>query len=73
VRKGGIEADAIGRKCLCNGLAATVGLGQLRHGEREPAIVTAGNELSDLARLIPAGADSYTAQQVIDYLHGHPV
>jgi nitronate monooxygenase len=73
VRKGGTEADAIGRKCLCNGLAATVGLGQIRDGEREPAIVTAGNELSDLARLIPPGATSYTAQQVIDYLHGHPV
>jgi nitronate monooxygenase len=70
VRKGGTEADAIGRKCLCNGLAATVGLGQIRHGEQEPAIVTAGNELSDLARLVPAGATSYTAQQVISYLHG---
>src|SRR5665647_1706898 len=29
VRKGGDRADTIGRKCVCNGLAAAVGLGQL--------------------------------------------
>ena len=35
VRKGGNAADTTGRKCLCNALAATVGLGQLRHGVPE--------------------------------------
>lgn len=68
VRKGGDPADTVGRKCLCNGLAATVGLGQIRHGIPEPAIVTAGNELTDLARLLPAGRESYHAADVIAYL-----
>ena len=70
LRKGGELAETIGRKCLCNGLAATVGLGQTRDGEAEPALVTAGNELVDLARLFGAGADSYTAEDVLKYLRG---
>ncbi len=70
VRKGGNVADTVGRKCLCNGLAATVGLGQTRDGTPEPALVTAGNELVDLARLFRAGADSYTAADVVNYLRG---
>lgn len=68
VRKGGDPADTVGRKCLCNGLAATAGLAQVRQGLPEPAIVTAGNELTDLARLIPAGQESYHAADVIAYL-----
>lgn len=68
VRKGGDPADTVGRKCLCNGLAATVGLAQIREGLPEPAIVTAGNELTDLARLVPAGQESYHAADVITYL-----
>ncbi|MCF7686933.1 MAG: nitronate monooxygenase [Cephaloticoccus sp.] len=68
VRKGGDLADTVGRKCLCNGLMATVGLGQVRHGTPEPAIVTAGNEVADLARLVPAGADRYSAADVLRYL-----
>jgi nitronate monooxygenase len=70
VRKGGVAADAAGRKCLCNGLAATVGLGQWHSGVPEAPIVTAGNELSELARLVPAGAESYRAEDVIRYLRG---
>ncbi len=70
LRKGGELAETIGRKCLCNGLAATVGLGQTRDGEAEPALVTAGNELVDLARLFCANADSYTAADVLNYLRG---
>ncbi len=70
LRKGGILADTIGRKCLCNGLMATVDLGQLRAGGVEPAIVTAGNEVTDLARLVPAGDDHYRAEDVLRYLRG---
>lgn len=70
VRKGGNVADTVGRKCLCNGLAAVVELGQVRQGTNEPAIVTAGNELTELARLLPAGRDSYRAEDVIAYLRG---
>ena len=70
VRKGGLAADTVGRKCLCNGLAATVGLGQSRAGVTERPLVTAGDEAADLARLMPAGAESYRAEDVIRYLRG---
>ena len=70
LRKGGELAETFGRKCLCNGLAATVGLGQTRDGAPEPALVTAGNELVELARLFGEGADSYTAADVLSYLRG---
>lgn len=71
VRKGGIAANAAGRKCLCNGLAATVGHAQWRESGEEPAIMTAGREIADLPRLVPAGADTYTAGSVIRYLRGN--
>jgi nitronate monooxygenase len=70
VGKGGSAEDTVGRKCLCNGLAATVGLGQVRRGIREPALVTAGNEVADLARLAAGDADRYSATDVIRYLRG---
>jgi nitronate monooxygenase len=71
VRKGGIDIDAKGRKCLCNGLMATVGLGQFRaEGGLEPAIVTAGNDVAQLARYLPPDSDSYHAADVIRYLLG---
>jgi nitronate monooxygenase len=70
MRKGGEAANTVGRKCLCNGLAATVGLGQSRVSGAEPALVTAGNELTDLARLIRPGEERYTAGDVVRYLRG---
>jgi nitronate monooxygenase len=70
VRKGGKAAETVGRKCLCNGLAATVGLGQVRAGVAELPLVTAGDEVADLARLIPVGADTYRAEDVLNYLRG---
>ncbi|ACB74269.1 nitronate monooxygenase [Opitutus terrae] len=70
VRKGGKEADTVGRKCLCNGLAATVGFAQIHDGVREPAIVTAGNELTELHRLMRPDAESYSAADVLNYLRG---
>jgi nitronate monooxygenase len=70
VRKGGDAADTVGRKCLCNGLAATVGLPQVRHGVREDPLVTAGDEIADLARFAAPDCDSYTAEEVVRYLRG---
>ena len=68
VRKGGAAADTDGRKCLCNGLVATVGLGQSRDGATEPGLVTAGDEVSELARLVRADREGYAAEDVIRYL-----
>ena len=70
--KGGLEADTHGRKCLCNALFGTLGLGQsLDDGQTEPAIVTAGDDVIHLSRLLKDGQESYRAQDVVDYLlHG---
>ena len=81
VAKGGTLAEAEGRKCLCNGLLAAVGLGQVRPtaagtaGEAtwtEPAIVTAGAETADIARFLKPGATSYTAADVLDHICAAP-
>jgi nitronate monooxygenase len=73
VRKGGDIADTVGRKCICNGLTATIGLGQRRHGSSEPPIMTAGNDLVDLGRLLDADRIAYTAEDVVTYLLGEPL
>lgn len=66
---GGEAEDATGRKCLCNGLMATVGLGQHRRdGYQEPALATLGQSLDFLPHMLPADVDGYTAEQVVDYL-----
>ena len=69
VRKGGAIEDTAGRKCLCNSLLANVSLGQVqRGGAHEPNLVTAGDEVADVARFLSPGADSYTAVDVIRHL-----
>ena len=68
VRKGGALADTMGRKCICNGLMSNVGLGQVRGGSRETAIVTSGNDLPDVARFLAPGATGYRAVDVIRHL-----
>ncbi|MFG2619373.1 nitronate monooxygenase [Streptomyces sp. NPDC048507] len=68
VRKGGTAADAEGKRCLCNGLLATIGLAQRRPGGRtEPPLVTIGKDLSFLPRLSP-DASPYTAADVVRWL-----
>jgi NAD(P)H-dependent flavin oxidoreductase YrpB (nitropropane dioxygenase family) len=71
-RKGGREANADGRRCLCNALLAAADLPQRRpHGYEEPAIVTAGNDFSAVATLVRSRPDAapYPASAVIDYLN----
>ena len=69
VRKGGLAENTIGRKCICNALFSTIGLGQVdRHGAIEPAIVTAGDDVVNLADFIKPGQTRYSAGDVLDYL-----
>ena len=69
VSKGGDIAETVGRKCLCNGLMANIGLAQRRRdGWQELPLLTAGDDLVHLARLIPPGGDSYGAADVLEYL-----
>ena len=66
LRKGGRIEDTVGRKCICNGLLATVGLGQRRAEGAEPPIVTSGARLLDVARLLRDRA-AYSAADVVAY------
>lgn len=71
IRKGGDPAATVGRKCLCNGLAATVGLAQTRpDGEVELPLLTAGDELANLAHYFDFSRESYSAADVIRLLLG---
>jgi nitronate monooxygenase len=73
VSKGGKIEDTVGRKCICNALVATIGLGQLRGRDVEPGIVTSGDDLSGLVRFMERGATRYAAADVIArILRGRP-
>ncbi len=68
LKKGGVAADVAGRRCLCNGLVATIGLGQLRDDDSvEPPMVTSGDGVTEMASFL-GGRSSYRAADVLDYL-----
>jgi hypothetical protein len=68
--KGGALDETVGRKCLCNGLLATVGYAQVRAADAEPPIVTIGDDLARVVRALGAETGSWTAADVITYLLG---
>ena len=73
VRKGGEPGDIVGRKCMCNGLLANANFAQVRtSGYRELPLVTVGEDLPNLIRLVSPEKKSYTAAEVVDYLLGSP-
>ena len=67
--KRGLEFNTKDRRCLCNGLLSTVGLGQIvnQNGQfaEEPAIVTLGNHLEGIRRLSRNGQFQYWARDVV--------
>ncbi|MHB1070849.1 MAG: nitronate monooxygenase, partial [Gemmatimonadaceae bacterium] len=69
---GGTEEDTVGRRCLCNGLMAVIGLGQLRkNGTVEPPMITSGDYVTELSH-VARGRTSYSAADVLAYLLGEP-
>jgi len=66
VRKGGNLKDTVGRGCLCNGLFATVGIGS----DTEPPLITLGDDLSFLRKVMKNPTDSYSAKDAINFLLG---
>jgi len=69
IRKGGTLAETIGRECVCNGLTATIGLAQVNaENELSLPLVTAGNEITNVANFLPPDRDSYTAAEVVQRL-----
>lgn len=70
LRKGGTEEGTVGRVCVCNGLMATVGLGQVRHGVHEPPLITSGDDVVNIGRFLREGETSYTAADVVKFMLG---
>lgn len=68
--KGGDPAQGVNRVCLCNSLCASVGIGQVRHGEPEPPLVTIGDDFSAVRHFISDGNKSYSAADVVRALLG---
>jgi nitronate monooxygenase len=66
IAKGGKPENAPGRKCLCNALLANIGQPQVRKGGYvEQGLVTAGDDLAEVARFLPANGLVYTAADVL--------
>ncbi len=71
VAKGGEAAETAGRKCLCNALMVNIGLGQIqKDGSHEAPLLTSGDDLPAIAKLIRPGRSWYSAGDVLDYLLG---
>lgn len=70
LRKGGSEEETRGRKCVCNGLFANIGLGQIRKdGVLELPLVTSGDQVRNILKFLPTPeAVSYSAQDVLSRL-----
>ena len=69
VKKGGVLEDSVGKKCICNGLMANIGLAQINSdsGEELP-LLTCGEDLSGIRQVLGSDEASYTASEVIDFL-----
>lgn len=70
VAKGGKEPLTHGRMCVCNGLMANIGLGQVRDGETELPLITSGDDVAEVARFLKPGERTYRAADVVEYLLG---
>ena len=69
LRKGGREEETQGRKCVCNGLVATIGFGQVMAGGAiEAPLLTAGDDVVNIGQFLKPGQKTYTAKDVIDAL-----
>jgi NAD(P)H-dependent flavin oxidoreductase YrpB (nitropropane dioxygenase family) len=69
IRKGGSETEALGRKCLCNGLMANIGLEQRRStGYTELPLLTLGADLSGVLEMLKEFPNGWGAAEAVHYL-----
>jgi len=69
LRHGGKAEELRGRKCVCNGLMANIGLGQRqRNGEPEAPLLTCGTETAVVAELLARHGARYSAEDVLAQL-----
>ncbi|MEK7501866.1 MAG: nitronate monooxygenase [Patescibacteria group bacterium] len=66
IHKGGKEEDTVNRGCLCNGLISTAGFCT----EREPPVVTLGDDVSFLSKVMASANSSYSAEDALSFLLG---
>ncbi|SOC55337.1 2-nitropropane dioxygenase [Ornithinimicrobium cerasi] len=72
LKKGGAPEETVGRKCLCNGLMANIGLGQHRKdGYVEDLLVTLGQDLAGAYELMRRHTQGWRAAQALQYLQEH--
>ena len=71
VRKGGALSEREGRQCVCNGLVSTIGLAQVRSDRTlDRPLLTAGNDITQVASYLQPGRDSCFAAEVVRHLLG---
>ncbi len=70
-RKAGRPQNTSGRKCLCNALMANIGLAQRRGDGEELPLVTAGDDLVNLAAYLPIAEGPYAADDVVRSILGN--
>jgi NAD(P)H-dependent flavin oxidoreductase YrpB (nitropropane dioxygenase family) len=69
LKKGGKEEDLDKRICLCNGLMASIGLGQERpDGYKEAPLLTLGATTEDIDKMLIKFPDGWTAKDVVNNL-----
>lgn len=69
--KGGKPEELVGRKCVCNGLSANIGMAQLlSNGSQELALLTLGDGFDEIGRFCTPDAPDYTAADVVRRLLG---
>jgi nitronate monooxygenase len=68
VQKGGSVEQTVGRKCLCNGLLANIGLPQIVDSSEEKSLVTIGDDIKNIGQFIKGNNRRFTAQDVISVL-----
>lgn len=69
IKKGGTAEETVGKKCLCNALMADIGMPQVQANKNiEMHLLTAGNDLNSLKRILKPGQIQYSADDIIKYL-----
>ena len=69
LQKEGKLEETEGKKCICNGLMSSIGLGQTqKNGDQEKPLVTSGDDLSRVGLFLKGEKLSYSAADVIRYL-----
>lgn len=67
-KKGGDALDCEGKRCLCNGLLATIGQAQVKDGEPVQPLLTWGEHMEFLDDLLAVGKKRYSAVDLINYV-----